>query len=69
MLRGEPYSELEPCIHVSILDFTQMKSPEFHHLVQPLDRKTGELYSSKFNLHVIELKKLEQATERDGENG
>lgn len=46
-----------------------MKSPEFHHLVQPLNWKTGELYSSKFNLHVIELKKLEQATERDGENG
>ena len=63
--RGQPYSELEPCIHVSVLDFVQMKSPGFHHLIQPLDRETGELYSSKFNIHVIELKKLEEATEKE----
>ena len=56
--KGEPYYELPPCIHVGILDFNYLKSPEFYHRILLQDDKTGELYSSKFQFHVIELSKI-----------
>ena len=56
--KGELYYELPPCIHVGILDFNYLKSPGFYHRILLQDDKTGELYSSKFQFHVIELSKL-----------
>ena len=56
--KGEPYYELPPCIHVGILDFNYLKSLGFYHRILLQDDKTGELYSSKFQFHVIELSKL-----------
>ena len=56
--KGEPYYELPPCIHVGILDFNYLKSPGFYHRILLQDDKTGELYSSKFQFHVIELSKI-----------
>ena len=56
--KGESYYELPPCIHVGILDFNYLKSPGFYHRILLQDDKTGELYSSKFQFHVIELSKL-----------
>lgn len=64
---GKPYADLEPCVHVGILDFIQMSSPGFHHLVQLADSKTGEIYSRKFSFHVIELRKLKQKPEEADE--
>ena len=60
---GNTYGSLEPCIHISILDFMLLKSPGFHHQVQLMDQKTHEVYSSKFQFHVIELKKLDDTSE------
>ena len=57
--KGESYYELPPCIHVGILDFNYLKSPGFYHRILLQDDKTGELYSSKFQFHVIELSKIE----------
>lgn len=65
---GRPYGELERCIHVGILDFNQMVSRGFHHSIFLMDRKTGELFSSKFVFHVIELKKLKDATKEEKED-
>ena len=59
--KGESYYELPPCIHVGILDFNYLKSPGFYHRILLQDDKTGELYSSKFQFHVIELKKTKAA--------
>ena len=56
--KGESYYELPPCIHVGILDFNYLKSPGFYHRILLQDDKTSELYSSKFQFHVIELSKL-----------
>lgn len=58
LMEGEDYQKLEICIHVGILDFTLLTSPGFHHHIQLLDNKTQELYSDKFQIHVIELSKL-----------
>jgi len=60
---GTVYGDMEPCIHVGILNFVQMDSPGFHHKIMLLDDKTKEVYSSKFIFHVIELKKLDETDE------
>ena len=56
--KGESYYELPPCIHVGILDFNYLKSPGFYHRILLKDDTTGDLYSSKFQFHVIELSKI-----------
>ena len=55
--KGEPYWKLSPCIHIGILNFNMMKSPGYYHKVTLRDEKTNELYSRKFQFHMIELKK------------
>ena len=56
---GQSYGELEPCIHIGILDFNLMRSQGFHHHIKLLDIKTGEEYNDKLQFHVVQLKKLE----------
>ena len=55
--KGDPYWKLSPCIHIGILNFNMMKSPGYYHKVTLRDEKTNELYSRKFQFHMIELKK------------
>nr|WP_288753637.1 Rpn family recombination-promoting nuclease/putative transposase [uncultured Anaerostipes sp.] len=59
--KGDPYWKLSPCIHIGILNFNMMKSPGYYHKVTLRDEKTNELYSRKFQFHVIELKKTKTA--------
>ena len=66
--KGESYYELPPCIHVGILDFNYLKSPGFYHRILLQDDKTGELYSSKFQFHVIELSKIETTKGKESKN-
>ena len=62
--KGHPYGEIPPCIHVGILNFNQMISPNYYHKVSLMDEKTKEVYSRKFQFHMIELKKLENVKEK-----
>lgn len=62
---GTPYGNMEPCIHIGILNFNYLKSPGFHHKILLQDKKTHEIYSDKFILHMIELKKLEDSPEEE----
>ena len=62
--KGHPYGELPPCIHVGILSFNQMISPNYYHKISLMDEKTKEIYSRKFQFHMIELKKLENVKEK-----
>ena len=62
---GQPYGDLEPCIHVGILNFDLMKTSGFHHHIKLIDIKTSEEYSSKFQFHVVQLKQIESATEEE----
>ena len=43
--KGHPYGELPPCIHVGILNFNQMISPNYYHKFCLMDEKTKEIYS------------------------
>ena len=62
-LHGIPYGAIEPCIHVGILNFNQSESEGYHHCILLSDEKTREVYSSKIVFHMIELKKIETASE------
>lgn len=62
--KGHPYGELPPCIHVGILSFNQMISPNYYHKFCLIDEKTKEIYSRKFQFHRLELKKLENVKEK-----
>ena len=62
--KGHPYRELPPCIHVGILNFNQMISPNYYHKFYLMDEKTKEIYSRKFQFHMLELKKLKYAKEK-----
>lgn len=56
---ADPIKEGEsPGSKEGILDFSLLTSPGFHHHIQLLDNKTNELYSDKFQIHVLELSKL-----------
>ena len=62
--KGHLYGELPPCIHVGILNFNQMISPNYYHKFYLMDEKTKEIYSRKFQFHMLELKKLKYAKEK-----
>ena len=51
--KGHPYGEIPPCIHVGILNFNQMISPNYYHKFSLMDEKTKEIYSRKFQFHMI----------------
>ena len=55
---------IPPCIHVGILNFNQMISPNYYHKFSLMDEKTKEIYSRKFQFHMIELKKLKYVKEK-----
>ena len=64
---GENDEEKEgipPCIHVGILNFNEMISPNYYHKFSLMDEKTKEIYSRKFQFHMIELKKLKYVKEK-----
>ncbi len=59
MKKGDSYKSLEKCIHVSILDFVHFPDDEeCYRSIHLRDDKTGELYSDKLEIQVLELKKL-----------
>ena len=62
--KGHLYGELPPCIHVGILNFNQMISPNYYHKFCLMDEKTKEIDSRKCQFHMLELKKLKYAKEK-----
>ena len=66
LYKGQKYEEALPVIHIGFLDFTLHPShPEFYATYQMLNVKNHLLYSDKFTLSVVNLKKIELATEED----
>src|SRR5699024_7570783 len=65
--KGDPYSQLKRCIHVSILDFIHFpEDAECCHRISLCDKTTGQRYTDLMELRILELKKLPVRTE--GEN-
>ena len=57
--KGEDYDQLQKCVHVSVLNFTYYKNDDIcYRKAQIYDQKTGNLYSDKLELQVLELSKI-----------
>ena len=68
--RGEYYIDAKPVHSIGFLNFTLFEDdPEFNALYQLLNIKTKRLYSEKFSIHVIDLSRIDLATEEDRHYG
>ena len=66
--RGDPYTKLKKCIHVSILDFIRFADDETcHRTVSLCDVQTGKKYTDLLELQILELKKLPGDLREDDE--
>ena len=64
--RGQTYTTTLPVIHIGFLDYTPFpSSKEFYSEYLMINKRTGELYSDKFSLRVVNLTQIKNATEED----
>ena len=64
--KGQEYEDVLPVIHIGFLDYTPFPEvPEFYSKYVMTNVKNKHVYSSKFVLRVINLKRIDLATEED----
>ena len=64
--KGQQYEETLPVIHIGFLMFTPFKNvPEFYARYMMMNVKNHNVYSDKLILSVVDLTKVELATEED----
>ncbi len=60
------YGEIQPVIHIGFLDYTLFKqSPEFYVTYKLINVKIHEVYSDYFVLSVVNLSRIDLATDED----
>ena len=63
---GEGYSNVKGAYHIGFLDYTLFpESPEFFAQYVIQNKKTNQLYSTKFGIDVVDLTKIDLATDED----
>jgi predicted transposase/invertase (TIGR01784 family) len=63
---GQDYNETMSAIHIGFLDFTLFDDkPEFYATYRMMNTKNFNIYSDKFTLSVVDLSKINLATEED----
>ena len=66
--RGDPYTKLKKCIHVSILDFIRFADDEkCHRIISLCDEQTGKKYTDLLEMQILELRKLPEELQSDDE--
>ena len=66
LYRGQEYEDALPVIHIGFVDFTlNPEEPEFYATHMLTNVKTHRVYSDKFVLSVVDLSKIDMATEED----
>lgn len=66
LYRGQKYEEVMPVYHIGFLDFTLFEDyPEFYATYRMLNVKNHHVYSDKLTIGVINLNRIEMATEAD----
>ena len=66
LLAGQDYNKSKPAIHIGFLNFTPFKDyPEFYASYKLLNIKNHNIYSDKFTLSVVDLTKINLATDED----
>ncbi len=64
--KGEDYNDIKPVIHIGFLDYTLFDDyPEFYATYKLLNTKNFHVYSSNFDLRVVDLTQIELATDED----
>ncbi len=64
--RGAEYIQVKPVVQIGLLDFTLFPdSPEFYATYQFQNAKNFMLYSDKLRLSVVDLTRIDLATEED----
>ena len=64
--KGQEYEDVLPMIHIGFLDYTPFKEyPEFYSKYVLTNVKNYHVYSDKFDLRVVNLKRIDLATEED----
>lgn len=61
---GQDYTKLKRCISISVLDFDLDQSPSYHRIYRMRD-KDGKDYSDLLEIHVIELNKPLNGSDRE----
>ena len=65
---GEDYINLKPVIHIGFLDYTLFKEyPEFYATYKLINVNNHHIYSDKMTLSVVNLSRIDLATEEDKE--
>lgn len=63
---GQEYGEIQPVIHIGFLDYTLFKeSPEFYATYKLINVKNHEVYSDSLVLSVVNLSRIDLATDED----
>ncbi|MBD5522125.1 MAG: Rpn family recombination-promoting nuclease/putative transposase [Lachnospiraceae bacterium] len=63
---GQDYNEAKPVIHIGFLDYTLFdKFPEFYATYKLLNVKNHQIYSDSLTLSVVNLSRIDLATEED----
>ena len=63
---GQDYIDVTPVIQIDFLDFTLFEEhPEFCSSYYFMNPKTGQIYTDKLQLHVVQLPQVKLATEED----
>ena len=64
--KGEDYQHTHPVIQIGLLDYTLFpEHPEFYSTYQFLNVKNHTLYSDKWRISVLDLSRIDLATEED----
>ena len=64
--RGHGYLHVKGAVHIGFLDYTLFPNyPEFYATYRMINERTGQLYSSKFRISVVDLTKRNLATKED----
>lgn len=64
--KGQNYDEIMPVVHIGFLNYTLFpKLPEFYSTYMLMNVKNNSIYSDKIKLSMIDLTKIDMATDED----
>ena len=68
--KGDEYINVKPVYHIGFLNYTLFPEyPEFFSKYRMMNIKNHNVYTTKFNLYVVDLTKIELATQEDVDTG
>ena len=68
--KGDEYISVKPVYHIGFLNYTIFPEyPEFFAKYRMMNIKNHNVYTTKFNLYVVDLTKIELATQEDVDTG